>query len=388
MTLESHLRSLLFDHDCVIIPEFGGFLTRYRPAHIHALQQTLVPPSKVLTFNRRLVSNDGLIAQEIMRREGVSFDQAMAHIQHRVAEMEAALASTQRVVLEGIGTFHADAAGTVQFTPEAGQNFLKDAFGLTSLALDTPAVVAPEPEAVEPVEVPAADDTEPETPVIVLTPTPEPAPAQVERTPEAPRKKRRWMVAAVALPLVAAGVYFMRDTLPLNGQTFGFLNAPSPVVAAEFQPRFAEEDIAFPATDDQNRIAAIAESNPGLASIYFDFEENEMSPGGIRVVLNAAKAAAETPVSTPEPAAETPPPAPTNSNLDLYFVVGGAFSEKANADRLVGTLQGKGFDAYVFGQSRGLHLVCYGSYTNKAAARKALAEVKASENANAWLKHH
>lgn len=378
MALESHLRTLLYDHDCVIIPEFGGFLTRYRPAHIHALQQTLVPPSKVLTFNRRLVSNDGLIAQEIMRREGVSFDQAMAHIQHRVAEMEMALASTQRVVLEGIGTFHADAAGTLQFTPEAGQNFLKDAFGLASLALDTAAAMASEPEVVE-TEVSAEPEAEPETPVIVLTPSPEATPAQVERTPEAPRKKRRWMVAAVALPLVAAGVYFMRDTLPLNGQTFGFLNAPSPVVASEFQPRFPEEDIVFPATDDQNRIAAIAKSNPSLANIFFDFEVNEMSPGGIRVVLNAAETAADTP---------TPAPAPANSNLDLYFVVGGAFSEKANADRLVGTLQAKGFDAYVFGQSRGLHLVCYGSYTNKVAARKALAEVKASENAKAWLKRH
>ena len=385
MALESHLRTLLYDHDCVIIPEFGGFLTRYRPAHIHALKQTLVPPSKVLTFNRRLVSNDGLIAQEIMRREGVSFDLAMAHIQHRVAEMEVALSSTQRLVLEGIGTFHADAAGTVQFTPEAGQNFHKDAFGLSSLALDTPAAVASEPEVVE-TEMSAEPKTEPETPVIVLTPTPEAAPAQVERTPEAPRKKRRWMVAAVALPLVAAGVYFMRDTLPLNGQTFGFVNAPSPVVASEFQPRFPEEDIAFPATDDQNRIAAIAESNPSLASIFFDFEVNEMSPGGIHVVLNAAETAADTP--TPEPADETPAPAPANSNLDLYFVVGGAFSEKANADRLVGTLQAKGFDAYVFGQSRGLHLVCYGSYTNKVTARKALAEVKASENAKAWLKRH
>lgn len=385
MALESHLRTLLYDHDCVIIPEFGGFLTRYRPAHIHALQQTLVPPSKVLTFNRRLVSNDGLIAQEIMRREGVSFDQAMAHIQHRVAEMEMALASTQRVVLEGIGTFHADAAGTLQFTPEAGQNFLKDAFGLASLALDSPAAMASEPEVVE-TEVSAEPEAEPETPVIVLTPSPEATPAQVERTPEAPRKKRRWMVAAVALPLVAAGVYFMRDTLPLNGQRFGFLNAPSPVVASEFQPRFPEEDIVFPATDDQNRIAAIAESNPSLASIFFDFEVNEMSPGGIRVVLNAAETAADTP--TPEPAAETPAPAPANSNLDVYFVVGGAFSKKANADRLVGTLQAKGFDAYVFGQSRGLHLVCYGSYTNKVAARKALAEVKASENAKAWLKRH
>ena len=385
MALESHLRTLLYDHDCVIIPEFGGFLTRYRPAHIHALKQTLVPPSKVLTFNRRLVSNDGLIAQEIMRREGVSFDLAMAHIQHRVAEMEVALASTQRVVLEGIGTFHADAAGTVQFTPEAGQNFHKDAFGLSSLALDTLTAVASEPEVVE-TEMSAEPKTEPETPVIVLTPTPEAAPAQVERTPEAPRKKRRWMVAAVALPLVAAGVYFMRDTLPLNGQTFGFVNAPSPVVASEFQPRFPEEDIAFPATDDQNRIAAIAESNPSLASIFFDFEVNEMSPGGIHVVLNAAETAADTP--TPEPADETPAPAPANSNLDLYFVVGGAFSEKANADRLVGTLQAKGFDAYVFGQSRGLHLVCYGSYANKVTARKALAEVKASENAKAWLKRH
>lgn len=382
MTLESHLRTLLYDHDCVIIPDFGGFLTRYRPAHIHALQHTLVPPSKVVTFNRKLVSNDGLIAQEIMRREGVSFDEAMALIAHRVSEMEADLARSQRLVLEGIGVIHQDPSGILQFTPATGQNFLKDAFGLEAVVLESEKEVVPEPEEVLDAQI---DDT----PVIAITPAAtvqdEPE-VHVERTPVHRPRRRRWMVAAAALPIIAAGMYFMRDRLPENFQALGFLDAPSPVVKSGFVPRFPEEDIVFTDESTENRIATIAESNPGLSSIYFDFEQNEMSPDGIRVILDET-AEVTAPAPQPERSAQpSPRNTTTESQLDLYFVVGGAFSEKSNAERLVQTLKGKGFDAYVFGKQRGLHLVCYGSYTNQAAALDALHAVKDGENAHAWLK--
>lgn len=385
MSLESHLQTLLYDHDCVVIPAFGGFLTRYRSAHIHPVQGTVVPPSKILTFNRQLVANDGLLAQEIQRAEGGTMDEAHTRLQHRVAQMEADLAERKRVELQGIGVVYTDQAGNYRFSPAGDLNFLSESFGLSPVVLNT-AAHAPEQEQSE-----NAEAETPAAPVFQLKPleaTPEPehdaTPAVAAPTQKG--RKRKWIAAAIVLPLLAAGAYTMRDQLPLDAQVFGISPASSAVVKADFGPRFSEEDIRFTYPEQSNRIADIATSNPGLTSIYFDFEANEMSPDGVRVQLTEVAPTA-TPVSpTPTPPVTTATSA--SASLKMYFVVGGAFSRKSNAEGMAKKLQTKGFDAYIFGKHRGLHLVCYGSYTNEASARLALQEVKSGENTQAWLKRH
>ncbi|UOQ77221.1 hypothetical protein MUN84_00290 [Hymenobacter sp. 5516J-16] len=39
--LSDHIRTLLRDHDCVIIPDFGGLIADYAPAQIHPVRHTL-----------------------------------------------------------------------------------------------------------------------------------------------------------------------------------------------------------------------------------------------------------------------------------------------------------------------------------------------------------
>ena len=41
MPIERDLHDLLRDHDCVIVPRFGGFLTHYRPARIDVARALL-----------------------------------------------------------------------------------------------------------------------------------------------------------------------------------------------------------------------------------------------------------------------------------------------------------------------------------------------------------
>ena len=65
MQLSDHIRTLLRDHDCVIIPDFGGLIAEYAPAHIHPVRHTLAPPAKHVAFNQSLTRNDGLLVDAL-----------------------------------------------------------------------------------------------------------------------------------------------------------------------------------------------------------------------------------------------------------------------------------------------------------------------------------
>ena len=46
LEITKYIQELLFVHDCVILPGFGGFVANYRPAKIDENQQIVHPPSK------------------------------------------------------------------------------------------------------------------------------------------------------------------------------------------------------------------------------------------------------------------------------------------------------------------------------------------------------
>ena len=60
-----YISELLFLHDCVIIPDFGGFIGKKRSAILNTTTGTLNPPSKQIVFNKNLNANDGLLISYI-----------------------------------------------------------------------------------------------------------------------------------------------------------------------------------------------------------------------------------------------------------------------------------------------------------------------------------
>ena len=62
VNVDKSISELLYQFDCVIIPDFGGFVANYAGAKIQPIQNTFTPPSKQISFNRNLTSNDGLLA--------------------------------------------------------------------------------------------------------------------------------------------------------------------------------------------------------------------------------------------------------------------------------------------------------------------------------------
>lgn len=72
--------------------------------------------------------------------------------------------------------------------------------------------------------------------------------------------------------------------------------------------------------------------------------------------------------------------------LGKHHVIAGAFREIANAEKRVGQLKEKGFNAFYLGEnSYGLHQVAYDSFEDPQEALVFLRKVKTTESRDAWL---
>ena len=72
MDVRVTISRLLEEHDCVILPGYGGFIGNYAPARIDPVSHSFVPPSKKILFNINLKQNDGLLCNRLVTDEGVS----------------------------------------------------------------------------------------------------------------------------------------------------------------------------------------------------------------------------------------------------------------------------------------------------------------------------
>lgn len=130
--LISHIEFLLHDHNCVIIPGFGGFVVNTIPpckdgiAAFHA-------PTCELVFNRDLSHNDGLLGQSYMKNGNMTFELAMQKVEQDVQLLKRQLREQRRVDMGKLGSFDMHDDKRFVYTPGV---FVRPAlFGLTQAAL-------------------------------------------------------------------------------------------------------------------------------------------------------------------------------------------------------------------------------------------------------------
>jgi CCDC81-like prokaryotic HU domain 1/CCDC81-like prokaryotic HU domain 2/SPOR domain len=134
MHLADHIRPLLRDHDCVIIPDFGGLVADVSPARAQPGRQALSPPTKLVAFNQALTRNDGLLVDALSQHLGLSIAQAREAVRAAVAGLRQELDETNRTELPGIGIFRRAAGRGLSFEYTGTDNLLAAAFGLPELA--------------------------------------------------------------------------------------------------------------------------------------------------------------------------------------------------------------------------------------------------------------
>ncbi|WP_299708580.1 SPOR domain-containing protein [uncultured Pontibacter sp.] len=131
--VEKHIKNLLYNHDCVIIPDFGGLITRYVPARINPVKNTLVPPSKKIAFNEKLVLNDGLLISTIAYANGISKEEAKQLVTAFVHKARTHLNGENRFEMTDVGVFRYNAEHKLVFEYTEGDNLLEGSFGLPEI---------------------------------------------------------------------------------------------------------------------------------------------------------------------------------------------------------------------------------------------------------------
>ncbi len=343
--MESSIAELLYEHDCVIVPDFGGFVANYKSAHIHPRLHVISPPSKSISFNRKLLRNDGLIANYIAEKEGISYTAALIYIEKTVREYKAVLEAGKRLEIEEVGSLYFDTQKNLQFIPNQDTNFLSSSFGLQNVSL--PEIAVEQEESII-------------TPVVPIN--------------REEKSKNPWWVgvAAVALPIALVSVFMFQDVFKSNQQyDFAGLNPFSSVKkTASYQPEQARESFEIISEKSSESLEnAIAESNDAEL-ITFNFEEDKVAEEGISIRLKEEEIA-----SVPEI---------SNSSLGLYFVIAGAFEMQENATGLVKDLRAQGFDAAEIGMRGRLHLVAYGAHNTRSSAKNALQSIQDNQ-LSGWI---
>jgi hypothetical protein len=133
--LLAFIKALSLLNDCVIIPGFGGFVSSYQPAGLHASRFT--PPAKAVSFNKKLNFNDGLFVNYVADKEGINYFIASRKVNLLVEEMNYRLTDGEEISIPEIGTLRYDDHENLIFTPKITSNLNPDAFGLTGFSYET-----------------------------------------------------------------------------------------------------------------------------------------------------------------------------------------------------------------------------------------------------------
>jgi nucleoid DNA-binding protein len=130
--ITAFIRELLFGHDCVIVPGFGGFVGNYSPARIDRSTDTFYPPVKQISFNRNLNHNDGLLVGRISGSSNINYGDARNLVDEFVSDIRRKLEKGEKIVFDNIGSFINNHEGNIQFEPDKNVNYHLDAYGLES----------------------------------------------------------------------------------------------------------------------------------------------------------------------------------------------------------------------------------------------------------------
>jgi hypothetical protein len=130
MQLTKHISYLLYRYDCVTVPGFGAFLGTPASAELDTDNETIYPPTKQISFNAQLQSNDGLLANAIAVEQQTSYEQAVRLVHKEVVRWKSMLHDGKTVELDRIGKLQFNAEKNVVFVPTKNYNHFAESFGL------------------------------------------------------------------------------------------------------------------------------------------------------------------------------------------------------------------------------------------------------------------
>lgn len=371
MALSKYIRDLLYRYECVIIPDFGGFLTKTISAKLDERSHTLYPPSKRLGFNSQLTENDGLLANYIASVDKISYKTAVNFIKLEIEKWQTQLIN-QDVVLEEVGTFSLNSEKKIVFEPDPNTNFLTDSFGLTSLVAPT---VSRADYMNEEVIFDSISDVLAEEEIFVNA-------GKINRS-----ISPFFKYAATFAILLTIGYFLTKQIInnnKLGKQVAEFEEDQETLINKRIQEATFEITKTLPAITIKVNSDNLVETETGESVTGTDVADDNTSE---EVTSNDSTTEnLETSTETTHQsnqAIEKPTELPSTNK---YHVIAGAFAEPTNATKKLAQLEANGYEARIVGiNKRKLTQVAFGSYPTMEEAQNTLNKIRKTVAKDAWI---
>lgn len=132
MKINNYIFKLLQEHDCVVIPNFGAFVTRNISSKISSDGAKIFPPNKEVSFNKSIIKNDGLLINLISSSENINYETAEKKLANWTLRTNKKIQKNNFIEIKNIG-FIAMEKNNYVFTPNQKSVFLKSSYGLSSI---------------------------------------------------------------------------------------------------------------------------------------------------------------------------------------------------------------------------------------------------------------
>lgn len=147
--LERHIEILLLSNDCVIVPDFGGFMAHHADARFDERDNMFIPPLRTIGFNPKLKMNDSLLAQSYVEAYDISYPEAVKRIADEVREIKERIENEGIYELHNIGTISLNEDGNYTFEPCEAGILTPNLYGLGSFEFKPLSMVKAEKENAE-----------------------------------------------------------------------------------------------------------------------------------------------------------------------------------------------------------------------------------------------
>lgn len=367
--LERHIEILLLSNDCVIVPDFGGFMAHHVDARYDGRDNMFLPPLRTVGFNPQLKMNDSLLAQSYVEAYDISYPEAIDRLANEVAEIRQRLENEGKYEINNIGTIYLNEDGNYTFEPcEAGiltpNYYGLDGFDMLPLSAqeNEPTVTLEKTNSTNIAENIEINQEEKQTePVVALQNATANSVFDVNDDDEKPSAefiliKKSWLrnLAAACIAIIA----FFAISTPLRTP-----NVQTSKIDTGMLTRIMPKELVTQNTH-QTELASKAENNEKVLKINPETNKDANDEANEKKIDQAELKSAK----------------------PYYGIVLASRVTKRNAANYVETLQAKGFKAAKVVITATNVKVVYGSYETEGQAYKALHDLRNNEVfADGWI---
>ena len=389
--LDEYIKELIANNNRVIIPNFGAFLLRATSKNKN--KKDLSEKIDDIYFSPFLKFNDELLVNHIIKKEGGDTQGAMDKINGYIGDIEEKVEKEGVYTIDGLGEFHMDDQGKVQFkvyssaeasepakTPKSTpkKESTPSSKTVNEKAAREPKTSRGEEPAANKSSTPQPERKEPQAKASGTarstgssktktsgskTPPPLPPSGNKKTTQKPTKGTNRGLVLSIAIGVPIAVIFiwamlnfdtvqdlFRKD----NGQT-------NKAKATQEEPVKANKEKADSKQATQKQQTTDASQQQATSG-----EKTEPSKSQREVRLQSS----------------------SQANTKKYYIVAGSFKKRENAENFRAKLLKQGYDAEMIGERNGMHAVSYASFQNKSQDQAELRKLRNQEGLSAWLLYY